>query len=372
MKLPPLDFYSSLLAQSLLVTGFVLLMMMLVEYVNVRTRGRWERQAFKKGWRNAAWGSGLGVIPGCLGSYVGASLFLHRVFSLGGLTAVMLVTVGDEAFVMLTLFPKETLTLLAVLAVLGLMLGIVVDKFYEPGNSDREGTHETPLHAEETCGVARTTAWWVAWRKPSFLRLAMLLGLLGFLFAVLKGWVGHEHLMPQGLVGHAEHVHHEACLHDHSAGAGDSFGLTVFLVFMTLLSVYVVAVASDHFLREHWWDHILRMHGLRIFLWTFAAFFLTRLLLDHVDIAPLLQEHRWSLLLLAAVVGLIPESGPHLLFVGLFAEGAIPFSVLLTNAIVQDGHGLIPVLAHSRKTFVQVKLIKFIVALGVGGLVELL
>ncbi|MDP6491780.1 MAG: putative manganese transporter, partial [Kiritimatiellia bacterium] len=66
------------------------------------------------------------------------------------------------------------------------------------------------------------------------------------------------------------------------------------------------------------------------------------------------------------VVGLIPESGPHMVFVSLYAEGVIPFSTLLASCIVQDGHGMIPMLAHSRRAFLGVKLINFIVGLAIG------
>jgi len=44
------------------------------------------------------------------------------------------------------------------------------------------------------------------------------------------------------------------------------------------------------------------------------------------------------ILLIAGLVGIIPESGSHLLFVTMFAQGLIPFSVLLASSIVQDGH----------------------------------
>jgi hypothetical protein len=65
---------------------------------------------------------------------------------------------------------------------------------------------------------------------------------------------------------------------------------------------------------------------------------------------------------LALLVGIIPQSGPHIIFVTLFASGTIPFSVLLVNSIVQDGHGAIPLLAESPRSFIRLKAIK----LGIG------
>jgi len=72
-------------------------------------------------------------------------------------------------------------------------------------------------------------------------------------------------------------------------------------------------------------------------------------------------------LLLACLVGLIPESGPHLIFVTLFAQGVVPLSVLLASSIVQDGHGMLPMLAHSAREFLLIKAIAFTAGLALGA-----
>jgi uncharacterized membrane protein len=55
-------------------------------------------------------------------------------------------------------------------------------------------------------------------------------------------------------------------------------------------------------------------------------------------------------------------------FISLFVEGSIPFSILLANSLVQNGHSGLPLLAESKKSFVKMKLIA--VAVGfVAGLV---
>ncbi|MBW2683365.1 MAG: hypothetical protein JRC69_07380, partial [Deltaproteobacteria bacterium] len=65
-------------------------------------------------------------------------------------------------------------------------------------------------------------------------------------------------------------------------------------------------------------------------------------------------------------VGLIPESGPHLIFLTLYVEGTIPLSIFLASSVVQDGHGMLPMLAESRKEFFRVKAINFTVGLLFG------
>jgi hypothetical protein len=69
----------------------------------------------------------------------------------------------------------------------------------------------------------------------------------------------------------------------------------------------------------------------------------------------------------AVAIGVIPESGPHLVFVRMFDEGAVPASILVASSIVQDGHGMLPLLAESRKEFLRVKLVNVIVGLIVGA-----
>jgi hypothetical protein len=68
----------------------------------------------------------------------------------------------------------------------------------------------------------------------------------------------------------------------------------------------------------------------------------------------------------AALVGVIPESGPHLVFATLYATGMLPFSVLLTSSAVQDGHGMLPLLAESRAEFLRVKAINVVAGLVLG------
>jgi hypothetical protein len=73
------------------------------------------------------------------------------------------------------------------------------------------------------------------------------------------------------------------------------------------------------------------------------------------------------ILIIAVLLGLIPQSGPHLIFVVLFIQGVIPFSILLASSIVQDGHGSLPLLAESKKSFVIMKIINILVGLLIGG-----
>jgi len=87
---------------------------------------------------------------------------------------------------------------------------------------------------------------------------------------------------------------------------------------------------------------------------------------QYLDIEKIIGDNVYVVLLIAVLVGVIPESGPHLFFVILFASGNLPLSILLANSIVQDGHGSLPLLAETRKGFLIIKGINIAVGLIVG------
>jgi hypothetical protein len=70
-----------------------------------------------------------------------------------------------------------------------------------------------------------------------------------------------------------------------------------------------------------------------------------------IDFSAWIEKNLLLVLLIAVLLGVIPESGPHLVFVTLFARGSIPMSILLASSIVQDGHGTLPLLAVSTRAF---------------------
>jgi uncharacterized membrane protein len=85
-----------------------------------------------------------------------------------------------------------------------------------------------------------------------------------------------------------------------------------------------------------------------------------------MDLTPWLQKNQLMVMFAALLIGLIPESGPNLIFVTLFFSGTIPFSILFANSIVQDGHSTLPLLAESKRNFFLLKGINLLVGLLFG------
>ncbi|MBU1204414.1 MAG: arsenic efflux protein [Nanoarchaeota archaeon] len=121
-----------------------------------------------------------------------------------------------------------------------------------------------------------------------------------------------------------------------------------------------------HFFKKHVYGHIIKEHIPRLFIWLFFTMLIINFLMLRFDIGSILPQNKLALIFIAALVGIIPVSGPHIIFVLLFAQGLIPFSVLLVSSIVQDGHGLLPLLSYSVKDTFYVKIFNVLFGLGIG------
>lgn len=272
----PADLLMHVIAESVEVTGFVAGMMCAIEAVNVLSGGRLIKGMRSSGLGQIAVSSALGATPGCVGGYAVTSMYSHGMVSYGALLAMMVATCGDEAFVMLAMFPKTALIIFASLLVAGIGVGVVVDMV------------RRRLDIKDTG----------------------------------KG-------------------------HCHEMESSEKPGL-------------------KQFLKENLLHHVILHHVPKIFLWTFGTLLALGIAESLVDIESWVSGNTALVILIAAAVGLIPQSGPHMVFVTLFASGTIPLPVLLASCISQDGHASLPLLADDRRTFLTTKLATFVLAVIVG------
>ena len=64
------------LKHAIMITSFVLMMKILIEYINVQTRGEWQKSLKKSKFKQYTLAAFLGVMPGCLGAFTVVSLYL--------------------------------------------------------------------------------------------------------------------------------------------------------------------------------------------------------------------------------------------------------------------------------------------------------
>jgi hypothetical protein len=327
------------LLESVMITGFVAAMMLVIEYVNVVSSGRWSQRLARGRMGQYLLASLLGATPGCLGAFTVVAMYSHGSVSFGSVVAAMIATSGDEAFVMFALIPKTALVLTALLFALALAAGATVDFFIGKRPSAWPRCEALVLHHEEQTVLFPVERIVMQWQRCSAARGILTVALALFAGAIASGQIGPPVWS----------------------------WIRASLLAVAGASLFIVVTVPDHFLEEHLWRHVARRHVPRVFLWTVAALAVSGPIERLLAVSGSPTGSSWLLLLMACGIGLIPESGPHLIFVTLYAQHTVPFGVLLASSIVQDGHGMLPMLAHSRRAFFAVKGVNFLLGLAAGA-----
>ncbi|HAP37174.1 MAG TPA: selenocysteine protein [Bacteroidetes bacterium] len=265
-----------ILIETIQITLLVAVMMIVVDIINVLTKQKMET-FFKNARKSKQYilTSLIGTVPGCIGGFTNVSLYMHGMISFGALAGSMIAVSGDEAFVMLAMFPKDAIILFAVLFIIGIFSGWIIDIIIR----------RFKIHTCDNC----------------------------------KEMVVHQK-----------------------------------------------EKSISHYIKDHIYGHIIKKHLLKTALWTFGALIVVEIALNYLHLEQFTSNYMILFLFVGALVGLIPESGPHLIFVTLFAQGLIPFSVLLTSSIVQDGHGMLPMLSYSFEDSVKLKVFNFAIGIVIG------
>lgn len=350
-----------IISQTIMITTFVMVMMMLIEFLNVKYRGKWAKRLQNKPFVQIFLAALLGIIPGCLGAYTVVSLYAHEMIRFSALVTAMIATSGDEAFVMFSMMPEQAIILTAILFLISIAVGIILllfGKRFEffcvaPGHMVLH-QHEIDAHQHSSISIIQNL------KNISFVRAVLIFGTLVFLFGMITGLIHHEHLDISTLSGAQPHQHEEGHIHI------DWLQITYYVVMG--LALYIFLTSSDHFLEDHLWGHVIKKHFLKIAAWTFGAMLFIAIMSQFYSLNAWMSENIWWVLVLAVLIGVLPESGPHIVFVIMFFQGLIPFSILLASSIVQDGHGALPLLAESRKSFFTMKAINILIGFIAGAL----
>lgn len=329
----------NIFAHSVLITVFVFVMMLLVDYFNVITNGKMSRMIRGGHWRQYFIASFLGSTPGCLGSFLNVSFYIHGLLSFGALVGGMIATSGDEAFVMLALFPEKALLLFGILFIAGIILGWLSDLIADKLNiKPCQECQLQKVHTIETFRSVDKSQLVSHYLKISWKRAVLLVGISLILLSLLLGYAGSQ--------------------------SWDWKRIT--MVALTVIAAAIIGSVPDHYLHEHIWAHLIKKHIWRVFLWSFSALLFVGVGLKFWNVDAFIKAHMVWVLLIAVLMGIIPESGPHMIFAVMFAKGVIPFSVLLASSIVQDGHGMLPLLSYTIKDSLLVKIFNFVFGLLIG------
>lgn len=385
-----------ILQETLMITSFVIIMMLFIELLNVSTRESFVKLLNKNSFIQVLTGTIFGLLPGCMGTFVVVALYSKKIISLGALIATMIATVGDEAFFMIAVMPQDTLKICGILAIIAISVGLLCDKFFK---NKFQNSFSDIIHDHEHCSghthkkhdcieVHKNT---FSYKNIAFSKYKIFLSLIIFAIIVLTAvnFIGHSH---DNFFGNHKHEHNEVKIpnntdcknhyeehehdncskcdcnnsnHEHEHGNEELIIKIVLIVAATVL-LLLLLLCNEHFIKEHLWKHVFLKHFLKIFLWIFGTLIFTTFILKFTDLTYWLNNNYFIVLLFAVLIGIIPQSGPHLIFIILFVNNSIPFSILLANSLVQDGHGGLPLIAENKKTFLFKKIISIIIALAIG------
>ncbi|HHY10647.1 MAG TPA: arsenic efflux protein [Firmicutes bacterium] len=388
------------------VTVFVGAVLLLFGYVDYLLSGRLIKSIEQAKKIQPIIGALLGLTPGCGGAILVMPLFPRGSVSFGTITATLIATMGDSAFVLMTALPKHYLLVSLFSFIVAVIVGYLVD-LLPIGDYLLEKYRARQKSAAE---VAK------AHKKQDH--------------SHFKRETGVAHAKWQH-IGHSEGDEIDLILHHSAKGHQplDSLGYKVthgsYLVFWAVISIGLVLGIMDLFqvdLNALFIPHLGTILGtlgtafavLMMFLggkligddtheesemklaslketivhnaqetafvgtWVFFAYLAYELfvlalgsghyLTGEAAIAAFLTQKGMWAVITGVLVGIIPGCGPQIIFVTLYTRGFVPFAALLANAISQDGDALFPLIAIDKRSALWTTIFNTLAALVVGVL----
>lgn len=388
---------------------FVGAVLLLFGYINYKKSG-----AFIKAIENSkrfqpVIGALLGLTPGCGGAIFVMPLFFKGAVTFGTVTATLVATMGDSAFVLLASSPKHYLLVSGLSFFVAILTGYAVDKTnlgdsilerYKKRKKDKSSLdklhkqYDHDLHNHECNQIGchdRFTH--IGHEDGDEIDL--------LLHHKLKG-----HISPDTLgykFTHKAYYFYWALM-----ALGLPFGISllfqidineliipnigIILGAIGITFSFLMTIMGKKFLEnENHEEAELKVMSLKetfihnaqdtafVITWVFVGFLAYELgvlalgggnyAMGEGMIESFLLATGIVAVLIGAAIGLIPGCGPQIIFVALFSRGLIPFAALFANAISQDGDALLPLLAIDRRSALWATVISTIPAIIFGLIV---
>lgn len=388
------------------VTVFVGAVLLIFGYVDYLLSGRLVKKIEQSKKAQPIIGAFLGLTPGCGGAIFIMPLFPRGQVSFGTVVATLIATMGDSAFVLMTVMPKHYLLISALSFVVAVITGYLVDLL-------PTGDRLLRQYQERTSNKMVAEA------------------------AATHGELDHSHFYNEtGIsqddwfhIGHSEGDEIDLILHHETKGHQrvDSLGYKAthgsYLVFWSIISVGLILgimdlfqvdlnalfipnlgtiigvlgtglavlmmIFSQKFISSDTHEESeMKLASLKetfihnaqetafVGTWVFAAylayeFFILGLgrgsyALGEAAVTSALSQTGILAVLIGVAVGIIPGCGPQIIFVTLYTRGLVPFAALLANAISQDGDALFPLIAIDKRSAFWATVYNTIPALIVG------
>jgi hypothetical protein len=347
------------------VSAFVAITVLLFSYVQYRTGGRVIEFLEDNRALQPIAGGLLGLTPGCGGAIVVMPLYIRGTVSFGTVVATLCATAGDSAFVILAVAPEAALYAYGIAFVAGVGFGYMIDA-WGLGVARIDRAVEQIGHTFNDEGFATSN---VASDQPSvpdkpdppsapfaedddeqmslLARISHAVHVVWWVVAVAALFAGVEYLR-RG----APEVPME--FGPNFFGVFTVAGLvgTTLSFFLYFVGRYEIDDGDAGRIRESFASTYetlkhAAMETSMVTVWVIAAYLLYEytMVLFAFDIRALSESAGLFAPIAGVALGLVPGCGPQIVFAGVYANGGIPFSALVGNAISQDGDALFPLMA---------------------------
>ena len=293
---------------------FLLVTYLAMEWLEHKTGARTQQAIRRAGAAGPAIGALLGVVPQCGFSAAASTLYAGRVITLGTLFAVYLST-SDE---MLPIFIAEQAPIGTILGILGMKVaigmafGFVVDFFLRATHRDHEHLHIHELCERDRCGCSHDCA--TCTENPALV-------------------YGHHDDCAEG----CDHSHHG---HDHSHDAG--------------------------------WGGIVRSackHTVQVTLFVLLvslALNAALAVLGEEALASFLGANGVLAVVVAGVVGLIPNCAASVAIAQLYVEGVLGLGACMSGLLCAAGVGLLVLLRTNRRPAENAAIVGVLLAVSIA------
>ena len=396
-------------------------------------------------------GAILGVIPGCGGSIILIPLYVKNKVSFGALTATLISSMGDAAFILISTDIKSYIGVSIISFITAVICGYIFDILHIDeklklrknkldncncsNNQEKEfdkgmkidlcytrhiGHEENDEidHALHHGNKNHISKFGYKFTHSIGYKLFYIFIILGLIVTLVSGnGLAHNHshttsqtqenLNEQYIEEEHNHVHenevHEEHNHSHEyeistehthdnesiISEGHNHKLisieSLISICGIILSITYTLISKKYIknsTHEEVESKISSFKEMIIHTASEATFVITWIFIGYLiyDIAVMLiggEEILNSVLLasgpitviIGAVLGIIPGCGVQVIFISLYAKGAMPFAALIANSISQDGDALFPLIAMDKKSALWATILTTIPALLVGFIV---
>jgi hypothetical protein len=386
------------------VTVFVGAVLLIFGYVDYLLSGRLVQKIEKSKKAQPIIGALLGLTPGCGGAIFVMPLFPRGQISFGTVVATLMATMGDSAFVLMTVMPKQYLLVSAISFVVAVISGYLVDllptgpRLLQHYQARRHKEMEVAIahdtldhsHFHSETGVAHDDWVHIGHREGDEIDLIL-----------HHGTKGHQPIDSFGYQAtHSSYAVYWVIISvGLILGILDLFQIDLNALFIpnlgailgvmgTTLSVLMMILSQKFIGADTHEESEMKLASLKetfvhnaqetafVGTWVFAAYLAYELfvlflgkgsyLSGEATITAVLSQTGLMAVIIGALVGIIPGCGPQIIFVTLYTRGLVPFAALLANAISQDGDALFPLIAIDKRSALWATMYNTIPALIVG------